>query len=196
MDKTEIPTINYSVHFKASLNLMEPGPLLLFSLFISILSNIFSNVPLTVLVLAQLTPCGKQKLLVLYLAWLTTVSGNLTMFGSVANLIVAQQAEVVCSRWKAQGQKNTRKLGKNAFKCKSQKEKKIELIDENVFQSGKLMEEKDLNFSKEREALSNFHLTFWKHLTLGPISTMLVLPIGIIVIRIISFISELIHSSK
>ena len=44
------------------------------------------------LVLEQVTPEGDHLGLVLYLAFLTTIAGNLTLFGSVANLIVAQKA--------------------------------------------------------------------------------------------------------
>ncbi|CAF3728781.1 unnamed protein product [Rotaria sp. Silwood1] len=66
--------------------------LLIFFLFTLIGSNIFSNVPLTLLVLEQVPPIGNHLNLVLYLAFITTVAGNLTLFGSVANLIVAQQA--------------------------------------------------------------------------------------------------------
>jgi Na+/H+ antiporter NhaD/arsenite permease-like protein len=63
-----------------------------FYAFILICSNIFSNVPLTIIVLELLVPCIDQLELVLYLAWISTIAGNLTLFGSVANLIVAQKA--------------------------------------------------------------------------------------------------------
>ncbi|CAF1114660.1 unnamed protein product [Adineta steineri] len=56
------------------------------------MTNIFSNVPLTLLVLEQVPPTGDHLSLVLYLAFITTIAGNLTLFGSVANLIVAQKA--------------------------------------------------------------------------------------------------------
>lgn len=65
---------------------------LIFYAFILVCSNIFSNVPLTIIVLELLIPCVDQLELVLYLAWLSTIAGNLTLFGSVANLIVAQKA--------------------------------------------------------------------------------------------------------
>lgn len=48
--------------------------------------------PLTIIVLELLIPCVNQLELVLYLAWISTIAGNLTLFGSVANLIVAQKA--------------------------------------------------------------------------------------------------------
>ena len=59
--------------------------------FVLVGGNIFSNVPLTIIMLGLLQPCQDQKALVLYLAWLLTLAGNLTMFGSVANLIVVQK---------------------------------------------------------------------------------------------------------
>ncbi|CAF3627036.1 unnamed protein product [Rotaria sp. Silwood1] len=65
--------------------------LLLFFVFTLIGSNIFSNVPLTLLVLEQVPRTGDHLGLVLYLCFLTTIAGNLTLFGSVANLIVAQK---------------------------------------------------------------------------------------------------------
>ncbi|XP_041367710.1 silicon efflux transporter LSI3-like [Gigantopelta aegis] len=61
--------------------------------FVVVCSNIFSNVPLTIIVLEQLQPCTNQFPLVLYLAWCSTIAGNLTLFGSVANLIVAQKSK-------------------------------------------------------------------------------------------------------
>ena len=61
-------------------------------MFTIIGSNVFSNVPLTLLVLEQVPRTGDHLSLILYLAFLTTIAGNLTLFGSVANLIVAQKA--------------------------------------------------------------------------------------------------------
>ena len=92
------------------MNLLEPGPLVLFSVFITLTSNIFCNVPLTILVLEQLKPCADQQLLVLQLAWITTVAGNLTLFGAVANLIVSQQASRVIQEWREEGEARRRVL--------------------------------------------------------------------------------------
>jgi len=75
-----------------SASLTNMKSLLLFYIFTIIGSNIFSNVPLTLLVLEQVPPTGDHLSLILYLAFLTTIAGNLTLFGSVANLIVAQKA--------------------------------------------------------------------------------------------------------
>lgn len=66
--------------------------IVILSCFVIFGSNLFSNVPLTIIVLEQLEPCKDQLPTVLYLAWGSTIAGNLTLFGSVANLIVAQQA--------------------------------------------------------------------------------------------------------
>ena len=59
--------------------------------FVIIGSNIFSNVPLTIIILEQLEPCQDQLRMVLLLSWCATIAGNLTLFGSVANLIVADK---------------------------------------------------------------------------------------------------------
>ncbi|CAF4240949.1 unnamed protein product [Adineta steineri] len=75
-----------------SASLTDIKSLLIFYIFTLIGSNIFSNVPLTLLVLEQVPPTGDHLSLVLYLAFITTIAGNLTLFGSVANLIVAQKA--------------------------------------------------------------------------------------------------------
>ncbi|CAF1642830.1 unnamed protein product, partial [Didymodactylos carnosus] len=50
------------------------------------------NVPLTILVLNEVPPDGDHLNLILYLAFVSTLAGNLTLFGSVANLIVAQKS--------------------------------------------------------------------------------------------------------
>ena len=68
------------------------GRIAIFCSFIVFASNIFSNVPLTIIILEMLEPCRNQLALVLYLAWCATIAGNLTLFGSVANLIVSQKA--------------------------------------------------------------------------------------------------------
>src|ERR1700733_4410220 len=66
--------------------------LLIFFVFTIIGSNVFSNVPLTLLVFEQVPLTGNHLNLILYLVFLTKIAGNLTLFGSVANLIVAQKA--------------------------------------------------------------------------------------------------------
>ena len=72
----------------------------LFSVFILVASNVLSNVPLTILVVHQLCSlykgCAEGAPLVvpaMLLAWITTVAGNFTLIGSIANLIVAEKAK-------------------------------------------------------------------------------------------------------
>lgn len=61
-------------------------------LFILIDINIFSNVPLTLLVLEQFPRAGDHLNLMLYLTFLSTIAGNLILFSSFTNLIVAQNS--------------------------------------------------------------------------------------------------------
>lgn len=70
---------------------------LLFTIFVIIGSNVLSNVPLVILVVHYLfkfqcdkTTCTAQLTGVL-LAWVSTIAGNFTLIGSVANLIVAEK---------------------------------------------------------------------------------------------------------
>lgn len=59
-------------------------------------SNLFSNVPFVMLLHGWLTHLPHARLLWLTLAMSSTFAGNLTLVGSVANLIVAQQARETC----------------------------------------------------------------------------------------------------
>jgi Na+/H+ antiporter NhaD/arsenite permease-like protein len=54
------------------------------------LSNLVSNVPV-ILMLATLS--GLDQKAWIFLSWVTTVAGNLTMIGSAANIIVASGAQ-------------------------------------------------------------------------------------------------------
>ncbi len=79
------------------MNLHEFGGVLLFAVFVIIGSNIFSNVPLVILIVNRIGGlCGDNEcqgpLGGLLLAWISTVAGNFTLIGSVANLIVAEKA--------------------------------------------------------------------------------------------------------
>ena len=74
-----------------------PG-VLLFTVFVGLGSNILSNVPLVILILDELETfeCGLgdcSQLAGVLLAWISTIAGNLTLIGSVANLIVAEKAK-------------------------------------------------------------------------------------------------------
>jgi len=77
-----------------------------FTAIITIGCNIFNNVPLTLLVGLAVSynpetgqdekfmeSIGNPELAWILLAWVTTVSGNLTLMGSVANLIVAEEGK-------------------------------------------------------------------------------------------------------
>ena len=70
---------------------------LLFTVFVIIGSNILSNVPLVILIIDELDEfyCGLDdcsQLTGVLLAWVSTIAGNFTLIGSVANLIVAEKA--------------------------------------------------------------------------------------------------------
>jgi Na+/H+ antiporter NhaD/arsenite permease-like protein len=56
-------------------------------------SNLFSNVPLVLIVGHWLNNLDHSQFLWLLLALTSTLAGNLTLFGSVANVIVAQGAQ-------------------------------------------------------------------------------------------------------
>ena len=56
-------------------------------------SNVFSNVPMVLLTGPHLGELGDPALGWVLLAFTTTIAGNLTLVGSVANLIVAEQAK-------------------------------------------------------------------------------------------------------
>ncbi|XP_059469228.1 putative transporter arsB isoform X2 [Neocloeon triangulifer] len=91
-NKTNLPNYVWQKLGLASDSLDSIKSLSLLYAFILIGSNVFSNVPLTILVLDQLPPCVPNLPLVLYLGWVATIAGNLTLFGSVANLIVVEKA--------------------------------------------------------------------------------------------------------
>ena len=71
--------------------------IIVFTLFVIIGSNLLSNVPLVILIVDQLFnfKCGSEncsgQLVGVLLAWVSTIAGNFTLLGSVANLIVAEK---------------------------------------------------------------------------------------------------------
>lgn len=80
------------------MKLSSIGGVLFFTLFVVVGSNIFSNVPLVILILGELDTfeCGLSdctQLTGILLAWVSTIAGNFTIIGSVANLIVAEKAK-------------------------------------------------------------------------------------------------------
>ncbi len=80
------------------MNLNTVQGVLLFASFVGVGSNVVSNVPLVILIVNQLFifQCGDSKctgqLTGVLLAWVSTIAGNFTLIGSVANLIVAEKA--------------------------------------------------------------------------------------------------------
>ena len=80
------------------MDLLTVQGVLVFALFTVAGSNILSNVPLVILIVDRLFSfqCGDSncsaQLSGLLLAWVSTVAGNFTLIGSVANLIVAEKA--------------------------------------------------------------------------------------------------------
>jgi Na+/H+ antiporter NhaD/arsenite permease-like protein len=56
-------------------------------------SNLFSNVPLVLIVSHWVSSLPRSDFIWLLLSLTSTLAGNLTLFGSVANIIVAQGAQ-------------------------------------------------------------------------------------------------------
>lgn len=83
---------------KPYMNLNKVEGVLLFAVFVTFGSNVFSNVPLVIIIVDELDElCGEEKCEStkvggLLLAWVSTVAGNLTLIGSIANLLVAEKA--------------------------------------------------------------------------------------------------------
>ncbi len=65
----------------------------LFTAFVTIGSNLVSNVPMTLLAGPHLAALGDPSLGWVLLGFVTTIAGNLTLVGSVANIIVAERAK-------------------------------------------------------------------------------------------------------
>ena len=80
------------------MNLSTIEGVLLFTVFVIIGSNILSNVPLVLLIINEIDSfeCGLDdcsQLVGVLLAWISTIAGNMTLIGSIANLIVAEKAK-------------------------------------------------------------------------------------------------------
>jgi len=78
----------------SSANLSTVQGLSAFALLVLLGSNTVSNVPLVLLLAPQVPGLypSDPRVAWLLLAWISTVAGNLTLLGSVANLIVAEKA--------------------------------------------------------------------------------------------------------
>ena len=79
------------------MNLSTISGVLLFTVFVIVSSNILSNVPLVILFIGKVDTfkCGLDdcsQLVSVLLAWISTIAGNFTLIGSIANLIVAEKA--------------------------------------------------------------------------------------------------------
>jgi Na+/H+ antiporter NhaD/arsenite permease-like protein len=74
------------------MRLSEAGGLALFSAAMTIGSNLVSNVPMVLLTGPYLDQLGVGPMGWVLLAYTTTVAGNFTLLGSVANIIVADKA--------------------------------------------------------------------------------------------------------
>ncbi len=84
------------------MNLNKFEGVILFTVFVALGSNIFSNVPLVILIVNRLSElCGDEPcegpLPALLLGWVSTIAGNYTLIGSIANLIVAEKARSVAN---------------------------------------------------------------------------------------------------
>ena len=97
--KTNIPKAGF-LALKDTMNIQNVGGVLVFTLFIIVGSNLLSNVPMVVLIVDYIgclpgVQSGEENAVVtsLLLAWVATIAGNFTLFGSVANLIVAEKAK-------------------------------------------------------------------------------------------------------
>lgn len=73
-------------------NLHGPAGTAAFTAVVVAGSNVVSNVPMTLLAGPHMEALGSPKLGWVMLAFVSTVAGNLTLLGSVANIIVAERA--------------------------------------------------------------------------------------------------------
>ncbi|HLE40965.1 MAG TPA: SLC13 family permease [Nitrospirota bacterium] len=83
-----------AIKWIGDLSILSPaGQIAGLSLVSAFLSNVVSNVPAVMLLKPLTLSLGGGKFIWLALAMSSTLAGNLTLIGSVANLIVAQQAK-------------------------------------------------------------------------------------------------------
>lgn len=80
-------------NFKGNLEFITPNPLIDLSVISLILSNLISNVPAVLVLSPLIKQMGNTEIYWLALAMSSTFAGNLTLLGSVANLIVAESAK-------------------------------------------------------------------------------------------------------
>ena len=75
------------------MNIHRPGGAALFTALLTAGSNLVSNVPMVLLTGPYIDMLGSPDLGWVLVGFVTTVAGNLTMLGSVANIIVAEGAK-------------------------------------------------------------------------------------------------------
>ena len=97
--KTNLPKAVF-LELKGFMSIDSVLGVLVFTLFIIVGSNLLSNVPMVFLIVDYVRCLpgvsdsdGSVIVASLLLAWVSTVAGNFTLFGSVANLIVAEKAK-------------------------------------------------------------------------------------------------------
>ena len=100
-ENTLFPTSAFQF-LRSYVDLYRVEGVLLFTVFVVVGSNVLSNVPLVILIMDQLFnfTCGPGnyctgQLTGVLLAGISTIAGNFTLIGSVANLIVAEKARNV-----------------------------------------------------------------------------------------------------
>ncbi len=79
--------------FSYALRTDTPSGMAMFAAFMTIGSNLVSNVPMVLLTGSHIEGFGSPDRAWALLAYTTTVAGNLTLLGSVANIIVAEQSK-------------------------------------------------------------------------------------------------------
>lgn len=77
---------------RAQVSLHEPSGLAVLTALLTLGSNLVSNVPMVLLTGPHLAELGEPERAWALVAFVTTVAGNLTLVGSVANLIVVERA--------------------------------------------------------------------------------------------------------
>ncbi|KAI6646532.1 arsB transporter [Oopsacas minuta] len=101
--KTNVPKATFHL-LKDYMGVRSFGGVMVFTLFIIIGSNLLSNVPMVILIVdyikclpgvQNMDPNSRDYTIVasLILSWVSTIAGNFTLIGSVANLIVAEKAK-------------------------------------------------------------------------------------------------------
>lgn len=73
----------------------EVSSAVVFAAVLVLTGNTFGQVPVTVMVLDQLKPGFDQKRLVLYLAWVISIAGNLTPYSSAASVFISSHSSQV-----------------------------------------------------------------------------------------------------